>query len=183
MEDRSSSTNKYNDPKAPSLGPRQKQMEGEGLLHTCPAAYIPFLKIYSGYSLQCCRENPWPHGPSPSNYGQHHSERETSKCVSKPWEVQTCSSKPTKKPFLSWAEGVGAWNFWNKPITSPLLPKCVLLEGQDRNSLSFQLFRDTHSNMRSLELENQISFLIDFFSRWKCSSNCFLPFDLSISFA
>lgn len=36
--------------------------------------------------------------------------------------------------------------------------------------------------LRLLEVENQISFLIDFFSGWKCSFNCFLVFDLSISF-
>lgn len=163
MEDRSNRTKKYNDPEAASLGPRQKQMGGEGLLYTCPAAYIPFLKVYSGYSLQCCRENLWPHGPSPPRYSQCHSERETSKCVSKPWKVQTWSSKPSKKPFLSWVEVVGAWNFWNKPITSPLPPKCVLLEGRDRSSLSFQLFRDTHLNTFEATGTGKPNFILDWF--------------------
>lgn len=180
--DRSSRTNKYSDPKAPSLGPWQKQMGGGRLLYTFSAAYFPFLKIYSGYSLQCCRENLWPHGPSLPSNNKGHSE--TAKCVSKPWKAQTCSSKPPKKPFLSWVEAVGAWNFWNKPIPSPLLPKCVLLEGRDRSSLSFQLLRDTHSNIFEVTGTRKPNFILDWF--FSVDGNVhlivFLLFDLSISF-
>lgn len=189
MEERSSRTSKHNDPKAPSLGPRQQKMGGEGLLYTCPAAYIPVPNIRSCYSLHCWGEDLGPHGPFPPRYGQCHRMRQTSKCVTKMWKsrntknlLAACTSKPSKQPVLNWAEGAGGTS-----EIKPSLLHCsqsVFCWRGGKGVVCLFSSSDIYIQicLRLLEVENQISFLIDFFSRWKCSFNCFLVFDLSISF-
>lgn len=166
MAERSSRTNKHNDPKAPSLGPRQQKMGGEGLLHTCSAAYIPFLSNLLLFS-SLLAGGPGATWTLPSQvWPMSQNERSLKMCQQKVESrnlLAVCSSKPSKKPVLNWAEGAGAWQFWHKTVTSPLLPKCVLLEGWDRSSLPFQLFRDRHSNMFEVTGSGKPDFILDWF--------------------
>lgn len=187
MAERSSRTNKHNDPKAPGLGPRQQKMGGEGLLYTCSAAYIPFLSNRSYYSLHCWQEDLGPHGPFPPRYGQCHKTREASKCVSKKWKVETyqLSVVQSHQRSLFWIERkvLVLGNSDIKPLLLHCYQKVFCWRG---GTGAVCLFSSSEIYiqicLRLLEVENQISFLIDFFSRWKCSFNCFLVFDLSILF-
>lgn len=162
-------------------------MGGERLLCTFPAAYVPFAKHPFWLFSSLMEREPEATRTLPSQVWPMSWHKRNLKMCQQNVESRNlsavCSSEPSNKPVLNWAEGAGAWNFWNKTITSPLLPKCILLRG---GTGAVCLFSSSEIyiqiSLRLLEVENQISFLIDFFSRWKCSFNCFLVFDLSISF-
>lgn len=183
MEDRSSRTNKYSGLKGPILGPRQKQMGGEGLLYTCPAVYIPFLKTYSGYFSSVLHRKPAATETLPSQLQPMSQCQGNLKMCQQTMESPTCSSKPSKKPFLSWVEAAGARNFWiNQSLLHCSLNVFCWGEGHEQFVFSAPQRYTSKYIWGHWNWKTKFHSWLIFFSRWKCSSNCFLLFDLSISF-
>lgn len=128
MEDRSSRTNKYSGLKGPNLGTRQKQMGGEGLLYTCPAVYIPFLKIYS-VILFSAAEKTCGHRDSPLPAAANVTVPGKPQNVSANHGKSNLQFKAIQEALSELSRSCWCSELLNKPITSPLLPKCVLLRG------------------------------------------------------
>lgn len=162
MEDRSSRTNKYSGLKGPNLGTRQKQMGGEGLLYTCPAVYIPFLKIYS-VILFSAAEKTCGHRDSPLPAAANVTVPGKPQNVSANHGKSNLQFKAIQEALSELSRSCWCSELLNKPITSPLLPKCVLLRGRDMSSLSFQLLRDIHPNTFEVTGTGKPNFILDWF--------------------